>query len=445
MKKTLFTILLMLPFLAFAQPKVPKGWDENTKPADSELWRYSVRTSDPFYSKDDALDDAFSKVIAYFAKSISTNYEGEVERESIEEGFESDVLDDYTITISYSNFKTKVSLSGVRILDTKIGTDSSGKYVATVLGCISEKDFQKAKVAVMDEETFALAAQYFMQKNPSACPKNNFDTYSGYVKSFSVILSIDCDKKEIGKWSGAMQKYLEKLYRNIIFYSGSIDSKESFIVLNNPDYSISIKSALDATGLFTVTQNGATINVKPSEKNSLKKFESYIGEMKDSKKIAVFGMEEWLLPSGDVQQNVNSRSRLVQGFKTLAQKEFSLSVASIQGNFEYYSDMKDYAESHRDVIPARYLVFVNAETKSEKSRYGKWVYAVGSFILYDIETGMEYTSSECMSVPMCATIESISDVEVKSASRTAVDNLLNEDKNPESFKVIMQEVFDSLL
>ena len=164
--------------------------------------------------------------------------------------------------------------------------------------------------------------------------------------------------------------------------------------------------------------------------------------MKDSKRIAVFGSEIFLLPSGDFYKNMECRS--VTKFKDLAQKNFGLSAVSSRLDFESYDDMRDYVENHPDEFPARYFVFCTCETQAEEFGRRAWVNATVSFVLFDFETGKEYTSGLAESMQMSATIMALTDEQVKLKSKTAIDNACNPDKNPESILVVMEEIFNQI-
>ncbi len=162
----------------------------------------------------------------------------------------------------------------------------------------------------------------------------------------------------------------------------------------------------------------------------------------NSKKTAIFGTETFYLPSGDVFESTENRT--VKKFRELIQKNFGFTCVDIPGEFESYTDLKDYAETEKENIPVRYVVFCTTETEPETLGKKTWINARISFTMLDLWTGKEYISDEATSIPMSASMTTATDNQAKTKSRTAIDNACDPNKNPESLLFVMQKVINEI-
>ncbi|MBO4508981.1 MAG: hypothetical protein J5747_10150 [Spirochaetaceae bacterium] len=434
-------IFCISSFFVSAQPSYPLDWDLK-KPLDNDAYCFAVGLSEPCSSEAEAYNQAWRSVLSYFAKSISSYVTLNTQRFLREEGFESDILDTYSLTITHSTWKSEVLISGVKVIAKKVEKERDGKTVVRILGYMTVEDFKKAKIAVQDEETSVLAYSYFEKNVKSDFYGDIETTYTQWIKKNCALFEIT-DKKEAEKWARQLEDCIKKVYKNVVLYRCDFDECPCVIVYNSSDYLGSIISLLEKAECICVKRLGSTCILSGRDSEALTKFVSYCSRLKDSNKIAVFGVEFYNLPSGEIFEN--SESRAVVKFRELAQKNFSLIPVSFSQEFESYDDLKTYADENTDDFSARYLVFCTSETEPES--YGKkaWVNAYVSFILLDLVTMEEYQSEMAVSMPMSATVTVMSDSQVKAKSRNAIDNACNPDKNPESLFVVMQAVFDGLL
>ncbi|MBR6193274.1 MAG: hypothetical protein IKQ66_03835 [Treponema sp.] len=366
---------------------------------------------------------------------------GETTETSTASGLESKKLDENVVSVSRTTWKTDVPLYGVKELDRKIERKSNGRVVVKILGYMTDADYRKSMIAVQNEETAELAYLHFKSKKISGFPKKIDGTYAMWLKSNCAVFEI-ADEADGEKYAATLISFLDKLFRNILFYRCSYDGFSSIAVYNQNDYLNEIVSSLQKPGCFRIERDGGTVRLYWKNADSYQSFIDYMKNMKDSKRIAVFGSEIFLLPSGDFYKNMECRS--VSKFTDLAQKNFGLSVVSSRLDFESYDDMKSYVEDNVDEFSARYFVFCTCETQAEEFGRRAWVNATVSFVLFDFETGKEYTSGLAESMQMSATIMALSDEQVKLKSKTAIDNACNPDKNPESILVVMEEIFNQI-
>ncbi|MBR4372993.1 MAG: hypothetical protein IKP49_01345 [Treponema sp.] len=440
MKK--FVILIVFfcfVFSVFALPTIPKGWSADHPPKDGGGYRYAVGLSVFCETEKEALENAWQAVFSYFASSISTLYEGNVKGQSYEEGLESGIFDTYSVTVSKESWRSTVQLYGVTKLDSKIESEN-GRCRAIILACISDSDYARSKQAVEDEETCALAFAFFETKE-KLLPQGK--TYLQWCRQNYIAIQISVSNQG-ERWNSLMQRYLKKLYRNASLYPCNLEGLST--VLLPARYAKSVKNSLSALECFTVQTKGSSVIVSPHGNDLLNVFAHSVDIVKDSHRIAVFGKEEYALPSGELY--VNTDSRAVRNFKKLAEQHFSLSVVSVSESFDFYEDMKSWADNNKKNLSARYFVFCSCETTfSDRDRImhlKPMVDATLSFLLYDIETGEEYSSDEAVSMPGCAVLTAITDTQVIAKSRVAVDNICDLDKNPEGLLSIMTRVFEKL-
>lgn len=443
----LYILILLLffvvPFYAETQlnhPEFSSDWDVR-KPANNSDYHFAVGISEPCLTEKLAVSKAWYNLLSSFASSISTYVTVNTDETVYEEGFEGDVLDSYTMTFSHSTWKSEVPLYGVQQLEKKIEKDSDGLYVVKILGCISAGDYEKSHIAVLDEETSAFAYSYFQDKTASGFISKTDSTYTKWIKKNCVVLEF-AEKSDGEKFAALAEAFLSKLYRNVLLYRCSFGGFPSVIIYNHPDYYDTTISAFEKTACFNIERNGSITRFSSKPKSSYSDFSTYCAEMKDSKKLSVFGTETFYLPSG--ASFINPDCRITTRFSDLSQKQFGFSVQKSSQKFDSFEQMKDYAQSHKKDFSSRYFAFCTAETSAETMGKKAWVNAAVSFILFDLETGEEWASGTAESMPMSAVVPFPSDEQVKAKSRTAIDNACNPDKNPESLIVIMQEAFSQL-
>lgn len=438
-KNLLILLFCFFKFLVFAQSRIPSNWDTKN-PVDTEEYCYAVGFSEPCDSERQASSQAWRQILSYFANSISTFVTVNTDTFVTSEGYESDVLDAYTLSIEHSSWKSEVPLFGVKIIDKKIEKSSEG-IVIKLLGCMSRKDFEKSRIAVQNEETAELAYTFYKSKNIPDFSYKNDETYTKWLKSKCAIFEFS-DKLNNEQTSAAFEKFLTKLYRNISIYKCIFDNHSTFVVYNHNDYLNKIISALQKTDCFLIEHDGNSVILSWKNKTSLSDFISYCENMKDSRMIALFGVETFYLPSGAIFKNTENRT--VIKFKDILQKNYKLNTENTSLSFESYDDMKTYVKNHKKDFYARYYIFCTTETQCEEFDRKSWVNANISFVLLDIETGEEYSSEVASSMPMSAVITLLSDEQVKIKSKIAIDNACNPDKNPESILLIIQDIFNQL-
>ncbi|MBR1639564.1 MAG: hypothetical protein IJ688_09275 [Treponema sp.] len=442
MKRSFLFVALfcMAELFVFSNPTFSSDWDIR-KPVDTPDYHYVIGISEPCITEKQAVSGAWYNLLASFASSISTFVTVNTDETIFEEGFESEVLDTYTITLSHSNWKSQVPLYGIQQLEKKIEKDSDGMYVVKILGCMSSSDYEKSRIAVFDEETCSNAYLFFQEKLAEDFLQKSESTYTKWVRLNCAILEFTVNS-ESERFASLTEKFLSKLYRNAVFYRCSFEGFSSIMIYNHPDYFETTLRALENTGCFNFEQNGSVIKVSNKKENSYSDFLSFCNNMKDSKKISVFGSESFCLPSG--MTFTNSENRSVQKFSDFAQKKFGMSVQKSSLTFATFEEMKEYVTEHKKDFPSRYFAFCTSETNYEEFGNKAWVNASVSFMLFDLESGEEWASAEASSMPMSAVITAVTDEQVKAKSRIAIDNACNPDKNPENILVIMQEIFNQL-
>ena len=240
-KNLLILLFCFFQFLVFAQSGIPSNWDTKN-PVDTEEYCYAVGFSEPCDSESQASLQAWRQILSYFANSISTFVTVNTDTFVTEEGYESDVLDAYTLSIEHSSWKSEVPLFGVKILDKKIEKSSEG-IIIKLLGCMSRQDFEKSRIAVQNEETSELAYTFYKSKNIPDFLYKNDETYTKWLKSKCAIFEFS-DKLNNEQTFVAFEKFLTKLYRNISIYKCIFDNHSTFIVYNHNDYLNKIISAL---------------------------------------------------------------------------------------------------------------------------------------------------------------------------------------------------------
>ena len=432
-----FLFLIISVGTLFAAPDIPSNW-QNKKPLDTSEYVFQIGMSEPCTSERTAREQAFGDAMRHFADSISAVFTGRTTSFNAESGYESEVQDGWSLTIESSEWKSSVLLRGATQLDERTERQSDGSVIVRVLVYMSRSDYERAKIAVQDEESAALAYLYFRKQ--ADLPPIETDTYYQWLRTHCMIIQNE-SKQNDRLWAETFDTYLKKLLRNVKTYRCPMGGIESLIVLNEPECASVVYQSLNGIDGLSVTRSGSLFSVSATVQPSA--LANAAKQLRNPNQIVVFGREIFHLPSGD--EYVNTENRVVQGFIKLSQKRFGYSASVGRGSFDSENEMIDYIRNHKSEYTARYAVFCLSETFYEDPSYyisESQVYGNAYFTIYDIETDSYRTSETAESMPGAFALQRVNDEQMKNKSRLVLDNISNADKNQEGLVMIMQKVFE---
>jgi hypothetical protein len=449
MKKLLFlcTVFTLAVNFASAQ-QVPPNWDTNP-PRDTAGIKYNVGVSLPAATEQEAFKGAWQNVLQNFASSITTRVESLTDISVQEEGYDSDIVDAYTVYVETSSFSTQVPLSGVREVARKIET-RGGAYTARILGAMSDADYQKALRYIENEEAAFLAYRFFEQKAKgltrlSGNKPAGYADFNSWLRDNCVTISFAGTGQ--AEYLAQTEIFCKKLYRDTLIFAETIDGNPARIIYDSPKYYDGIVRALQDFGVFTMQKENSALVLTPEGQSSLAAYRAAVADMKDGSKVFVTGIEVIQTENGDV---LNSANLVMNQFITTAARQFGLSAVRYNLPAQYTGTtfldeaaIIAHITGNIKTFPARYAAIVSAGTRLSP---GVAAYNVPSnitasvrFTLYDVLTGETRNSAEADTRGFVFSPANLQQQTVITESRRALQ-FLYDPKNRPGLAGIMAEV-----
>jgi hypothetical protein len=402
--KPIITLVLWCALTDFLSAQIPPNWDTNP-PRDTRDIKYRVGVSAPSSTEQAAFKSAWQDVLQNFASSIGTRVESLTDITVREEGYDSDVADAYTALVETSSFSVQVPLSGARELARNLETQN-GRYVARVLGAMSDADYQKALGYIENEEAAFLAYRFFAAKvkgitRVSGNKPAGYADFYAWLRDNCVTISFTGIPNP-AEYLAQTENFCKKLYPGAFMFAETIQGNPARIIYDSPRYYDGIVRGLQDFGMFTIYKENAALVLTPSEPSALGAFRAAVADMKDSSKIFVTGIEVIRTETGDV---LNPANLVINQFKTLASRDFGLSSVPFNLPGQYTGTpfldeaaIMDYIKANSKTLSARFAAVVSAETRLSPavSPYNIPAIITASvrFTLYDVLTGETMYSDE---------------------------------------------------
>lgn len=458
MKKFLLLLLCICVQPIFAQ--IPSNWDTNP-PRSTEAFKYEVGISDECASEQEAFKGAWQDALQKFAQSISTHFQGKIDKQSKSESYASDIEDEFTVVISKSSFSSRVKVAGAREVARKPIEYKNGKYIARVLVEMSGADYEAAKRYAKNEEAAVQAYNHFLSKKVVGIPSRDrrgnpsgYEDYFSWMRNTCVILSFAEKTENEGALLEQLEFYVKKLYKNTMIFASTIEGGSGArIVYDTTKYYDGISRALQNLDLFRITKQEARLTLAPVKSPVLADFKAEVVRLKDSSKFVITGIETIQTESKQVN---NAGNIVINQFKSIASKEFGLVPANYNIPSSYLANgsvdedgIISYIKSNFNAFPARFLVICYSETNLSAAmpefKVSAFVNATCRFTLYDSVTGefMNSNTVDTKGFPGAFQPANMQEQTIIAESRKALQFLFNA-KNKPGLAGIMREVLGKL-
>jgi hypothetical protein len=449
MKKAAFLIVLFAFLTAVLFAQVPSNWDTNISRDTAEL-KYNVGISQPCYTEQEAVKNAWQNAVEQFASSIAVRYEGRSDITLQSQNYASYIEDAFVVTVQTSSFSTNIPITGVRELARKTARQD-GKFVTSVLAAMIVEDYNKAKQYIENEEASFLAYRFFNQRGLFTAASGKpagYDDYYSWLRNNCVIISInDANATALLE---QIDLFLKKLYKNAALFAQIINGQSARIIYNSAKYYDGTLRALQNTNLFAIQRESSHLILRPSRANILTELRNAVASVKDSSKFVITGLEIIQTQDGDT---ANSGTIVINQFKTIASRQFNMQAVNFNIPSQYLSGYVDengiirYVQNNSGGFPARYLIICRSETKLDKGileyKIPPLVNASCHFTLYDIVTGETMQSNSIESNPGAYVVSNLSDQAVTVESRRALQSLSDPKTRP-GLENIMGDVLGEL-